>query len=609
MKKTIYPAPIFKLKKWRGVYVFLTLSLAFASVFSAQAEVSGQTVSYLLAANQSVWTTQALAAIGETDLDISYLDDFEAAYANQVATAILAIVAAGGNPYDYQGADFVAELEDYYENGQLGSSDLLNDDFWGIMALDAAGLDSGETVIREPKGFILDNQNEDGGWSYSPGLASDSNDTAAAIMALLSAGLSSDAQPIQSALEYLSGIQNEDGGFGFSADSDSDSGSTAWVVAALNKLNLNPEDWQVGDQSPLSFLDGLYQQDGSYLWLTGDEQGSLLMTSYVAVALFGSSYPVAYYQIPEEPEEESIHHLRIEGPDNTLCDNEIVGNTVLEVIENGAEVCGYDYHLTAYDNGLYLDSLGGLAAEGLSGWQYLINWQSSQLSIDAYQLSEDDHVLLGYGSAGLRPLKVNLSNNQVSVGEEVVVSVQFYNGTVWQAADGQNVQVGAVNYQTDQNGQLTIQINTGGLYPVYAEAENYVRSQKEYLKIGSGVSRAVELSVNVNNQNQPPNNQDTLSFMVNTDSLDFGSLNPGGMSVREVSLTNNGNRDVYLETQITGDSLFADNLYLDNNFWENFNRTLPMGNNSRLSIRLQIPNDYPGSGAKQGSLIFWGTGD
>ena len=121
------------------------------------------------------------------------------------------------------------------------------------------------------------------------------------------------------------------------------------------------------------------------------------------------------------------------------------------------------------------------------------------------------------------------------------------------------------------------------------------------------MSRTVELSVNVNNQNQPPPNQDTLSFIVNTDSLDFGSLNPGGLSVRQVLLTNNGNVDVYLETQITGDSLFEDNLYLDNNFWENFNRTLRAGNNSELSVKLQIPADFTGAGQKRGSLIFWGS--
>src|SRR3989339_686256 len=584
MKKTIYPAPIFKLKKWRGVYVILTISLVFSSVFLAQAEVSGQTVNYLLAANQSVWTSQALAAVGETDLDISYLDDFEGTYANQFATAVLAIVAAGGNPYDYNQTDFVSQLETYYQDGQLGSIDLLNDDFWGILALAAAGVESDEAIIQETKGFILDNQNEDGGWSYSPGLEFDSNDTAAAVMALLEAGLTVDSEPVQSALSYLQTLQNEDGGFGFSADSDSDSGSTAWVAAALNKLGLNSEDWQLGGNSPLSFLDGLYQQDGSFLWLTGDEQGSLLMTAYAAVALSGSSYPVAYYQIPEEPREESAHHLRIEAPGGTLCDNEVVGATVLELVQNGAAVCGYDYHATAYPNGLYLDSLGGLVAEGLSGWQYWVNWQSSQLSVDAYQLIDGDYVLLGYGPGGLQPLRVNLSANQAVAGEEVVIEVQFYNGQAWQPATGFEVLVGVINYETDQNGRVAVRLDAGGLYPVYAEAEDYVRSQKEYLKIGSGVSRTVELSVNVNNQNQPPPNQDTLSFIVNTDSLDFGSLNPGGLSVRQVLLTNNGNVDVYLETQITGDSLFEDNLYLDNNFWENFNRILRPGNNSELSV-------------------------
>ncbi|MGC8848943.1 MAG: hypothetical protein ACP5QI_00515, partial [Candidatus Bathyarchaeia archaeon] len=55
------------------------------------------------------------------------------------AMQTLAAKAAGEDPKNFGGTDCIKILEGFYNNGQLGDASLLNDDFWGLMALASAG--------------------------------------------------------------------------------------------------------------------------------------------------------------------------------------------------------------------------------------------------------------------------------------------------------------------------------------------------------------------------------------------------------------------------------------------------------------------------------------
>src|SRR3989338_9175031 len=295
--------------KKRKIFLIAFLILALlAPSFIIKAQVDQDTIDYLTNAEQNSWVTQALKAAGQSDFDLNYLNDFTIANATDAAKAVLAVIAAGSNPYSYQNQNYVGSLMSYYQDSQIGSLNLVNDDFWGILALVASGERTDAAVIRDAKNFILTAQNGDGGWGWAPQSESDTNDTAAAIMALLSAGEVGNFQAIQTALDYLRSAQNEDGGFPFSTG-ESDSGSDAWVIAALNKLNINPRSWQQNGHDPLSHLLSLKLNDGSFKWLAADNQGNLIMTAYAAVALSGHFYPVAVYQPAQD---QDLHHLRIE---------------------------------------------------------------------------------------------------------------------------------------------------------------------------------------------------------------------------------------------------------------------------------------------------------
>ena len=147
----------------------------------------------------SAWVTMAIAAAGEDPHDwrigsnpsiVDYLADnaASAGLVTDYARMILAITAANENPTSFGGVNFVAQLKASCSAGQIGDSSVLNDDFWGVMALIAAGESPSSEVVANSVAFIKSNQNGDGGWSWGAGGASDVDDTAAAIMALVSAG-------------------------------------------------------------------------------------------------------------------------------------------------------------------------------------------------------------------------------------------------------------------------------------------------------------------------------------------------------------------------------------------------------------------------------------
>ena len=267
----------------------------------------------------SAWVVMALAAAGEdpsefaTDADsiIDYLiaeADTGSYEATDWARMILAIVAAGLDPTDFGGDDYVAGLQDTYEEEditgedylQIGEPDVLNDDFWGVMALEAAGESADAGVID----FILEMQNTDGGWSWEL-QDSDVDSTAAAIMALRAAGESASSTPIQDALDFLADAQNDDGGFPELPGGDSNAASDAWAIGALEAAGEDPNgtDWD-RDGTPVDHLLSLQDADGFFNWEDGNDDMPEWMTAYAIPALLGEPYPVPAVEVAAEEEAE-----------------------------------------------------------------------------------------------------------------------------------------------------------------------------------------------------------------------------------------------------------------------------------------------------------------
>ena len=247
----------------------------------------------------SAWAVMALAAAEEEDAVgelIDYLEDEadlnSSSSATDWARMILAICAAGEDPTDFGGEDYVDGLLDTREDDgdylQIGDTELLNDDIWAIIALKAAN----ESIPADVVDFVIAYQNDDGGWGIDINSDSDVDVTAAGIMALVAAEADADAE-IDDALAFLRDSRNDDGGFPENPGDESNAASDAWAILAIRAAGEDPDgtDWDYGG-TPVEHLLSLQDEDGFFCETDGDSATPEWMTCYAIPALLGEPYPV-----------------------------------------------------------------------------------------------------------------------------------------------------------------------------------------------------------------------------------------------------------------------------------------------------------------------------
>lgn len=302
---------------------------------SVQDPASGAIGSY----SDSAWATIAIAAAGEDPNEfgdpsvVDYLKDNAAEQAWEynpvtgLARVILAAVAAcedpaafgSGDPTCVPDGDYVAALKSYYSEAEgqfvyegcleydsvtweclaYGTvTDTINDDFWGLMALIAAGEPQDSTMVTSVAAFIEANQGFDGGWSYatptsSTYYGSDNDDTAAALMALAAAGGASDSYIVDMAVAFMQYNQGLSGGFMYDSYSAESLASTVWAVDAIVASGQNPTaaEWTT-DANPVDFIMSYRQADGSFLDSGAWSPNPVRDTADSVISLTGNFYPV-----------------------------------------------------------------------------------------------------------------------------------------------------------------------------------------------------------------------------------------------------------------------------------------------------------------------------
>lgn len=211
---------------------------------------------------------------------------------------ILAITAAGQNPFNFGGKNYVLALEGLANNSQIGDANLINDDMFGLLALISSGNGSSSQVKQDALNFILANQGANGGFGWSKTSGPDIDTTAAAIQALEAgkdAGLTNSGlnPAIANAKTYLLSGQNPDGGFGYLPGETSNGSTTAWAVMALSALGESGEPLQKAK----SFLVSTQEENGSFKW-TSAFAGDTFTSSYAVLALEGEYWPVKIFEGP-----------------------------------------------------------------------------------------------------------------------------------------------------------------------------------------------------------------------------------------------------------------------------------------------------------------------
>ena len=591
----------------------------------------------------SAWAVMAIAAAGEdphswkvssnpTIVDYLETNADSASSTNDYSRMILAIAAADEDVTDFGGVDFLSELQDAYDGSQIGDSSLLNDDFWGVMALVAAGVDPASSVaIQDSISFILSNQNANGGWSWGVGQASDVDDTAAAIMALIAAGEPASSTAITDALAYIKSTQVANGGFeSWGETGETNSATDSWGIDGIVAAGQDPTDasWKSGvGNDPVDDLLTFQNQDGSFDFTEENPSSKELWTSYAITALLGTPYPVAI--LP--PGEGIAIDVRIEGQSDTIwsgtvtvtvTDSTIIDDlggehylgqpTALGALDEASQLGGFPYLVQDTAYGLYLYSVNGEEVAGLAGWMYRVDYYGPWVGAADFILGQTtppalphEEVLFAYAEWGQAPLKVEVDDITPDVGDNFTVTVTEYDDDTdtWSPTDNATVHADQ-DYTTGQDGTVVITIDSDMTVEVYAEKNGYIRSNRVTVKVGEGsAQRRDNHRVSLKADIIP-----AISFSVSPSSINFGKLGPRDTSDPvTIKLTNEGAWELLITAKVTdtAQNLYVNGLKLDNVKWNVFKTTVSRDRTEDCKATLTVPETYTLTGGQNGTLIFW----
>ncbi|MFK0115708.1 prenyltransferase/squalene oxidase repeat-containing protein [Streptomyces sp. NPDC090994] len=200
-----------------------------------------------------------------------------------VALAAVAVVGAAAVPSVAAGPSPSASPS--LPSGLFGTSDPTYDGVWrqslALLAQDTQGVTPAPSAVD----WLTGQQCADGAFApYRSSTAADcgaktavdTNSTAAAVQALAALGGHDDA--VDSALTWLKSVQNEDGGWGYSPGGASDANSTSVVIGALTATGTDPAKISKGGKSPydalLTFALPCAKGDGAFAFQP-DEDGKL----------------------------------------------------------------------------------------------------------------------------------------------------------------------------------------------------------------------------------------------------------------------------------------------------------------------------------------------
>lgn len=589
----------------------------------------------------SAWALMAIKAAGEdpnnwkvgsnpTIVDYISTNAASATTTNDYSRMILAIAAAGKDPTSFGGKNFLSLLEAAYDGTQIGDKSLLNDDFWGLMALVAAGPN---TATSSPKqhivAFILSNQNIDGGWSWGVGQASDADDTAASVMALTAAGQSASSTPITKALAYLKSTQIANGGF--ESWGSTNSATDSWGIDSIDASGQNSTGayWKSGSgYYPVDDLLTFQNIDGSFNWTSTTPSNKALMTSYAITALLGTHYPVEVLS-PQAPKEGVTVDIRIEGQNATIWSGTVTVNastitdnngtqhqldqpTALGALDKTSQAGGFPYMVKSSAYGLYIYSVNGEKPVGTAGWTYRVDYYSPMVGVADFILDQTTpptpphhEILFAYSQWGQVPLKVEVSTVNPGVGEIFTVTVTKYDDGTGTWSPANNIIVHAdQNYTTGADGKVVITIHNDSTILVYAEKSGYIRSNQVTVTVGTGSTKSkYRQNVSVTANIIP-----TISFSVNPSSINFGNLGPRDTSnPQNITITNLGASNLRITSQVTdtAEFLYVSGLKLDNVKWNVFSTTVLRNKADDCSAILTVPETYTLTGSQSGTIIFW----
>ncbi|MFN2303645.1 MAG: prenyltransferase/squalene oxidase repeat-containing protein, partial [Anaerolineales bacterium] len=167
----------------------------------------GQTIDVLLALHAIGWEPNTVVTSDATPLQAisGDLKTYLESGPDAVGKAILGLTALGENPLNFEGNDLHQRIMAYYDETSqaFGSPENSWHQAFSILGLHALGVDIPQGAVQT----LINLQQHNGGWEYTPGLGTWPDHTALAIQALLASGQLSGSVKIKHALAYIRSMQ------------------------------------------------------------------------------------------------------------------------------------------------------------------------------------------------------------------------------------------------------------------------------------------------------------------------------------------------------------------------------------------------------------------
>ena len=286
------------------VLLFLTTATGAAAATDVQTELD-RTADYLLALEKaqgtplSPWSYVALACAGKDlagtkvlQLCVEELETLESGDLNDYCILVLTLLAAGENPYNYQGRNLVQMIRDsqlpsgkFADSidrsgfGDRGEQLLANAHIWALLACMRPG--PGSRTPRRPDSGLWKPSIQTAASTEPGGPKPDVDSTGAALMALGVLGETRESPVVRKALEYLQSAQENDGGF--SSWGAANPESCAMVILGLLAVEVDPgeKEWTRPGGNPVEAMLSYQLPDGSFEHIKG--MGSNLMATEQAL--------------------------------------------------------------------------------------------------------------------------------------------------------------------------------------------------------------------------------------------------------------------------------------------------------------------------------------
>lgn len=223
-------------------------------------------------------------------------------YAGRIVSGL---VAAGENPRAFAGTDFVALLLSFFNpvTGGFGGDNVYADGLAMLGVLAAGELLPDAAVTR-----LRLSQCDDGGWSYRVGCAGPSDtDSTVLAMSVLAAKVGPNMPEVGEARQWLLDTQNDTGGWGFEDAYADSANSTGLALSGIAALGEHPgaSPWTAGDRRPLEALRSLQLDSGVFQKVAPEPGAEPEPNDYATVqavpGLAGWAYPVSPQPPPGTP--------------------------------------------------------------------------------------------------------------------------------------------------------------------------------------------------------------------------------------------------------------------------------------------------------------------